>query len=405
MEIAVVGGGPAGLRAAEVAAQAGAQVALYESRPSAGRKFLVAGKGGLNLTHSEASGDFARRYRGLEQPAGIWERLLAEFDPAALRAWAEGLGIETFVASTGRVYPRDLKAASLLRKWIYRLRELGVQFHVRHRLAEIEQAENEIALRFHGTDETVRVAAVVLAMGGGSWPETGSDGTWVPILERHGVAVHPLAPANCGWEVAWPQPVLAIAEGQPLKNVAVRAVSEQVTGELLVTRYGLEGGAIYQLGAVLRAMDAPQVEIDFKPDVTAEQLERKLTGVKRDLWKTACERWKLSPAARAILESGDASMAEMPIAELVRRVKSCVVLLRGPRPLAEAISSAGGVCWSELHEDLMLRKLPGVFVAGEMIDWEAPTGGYLLQGAFSTGTCAGLAAAQWVKGRKHTPAA
>lgn len=399
MMIAVVGGGPAGLRAAEVAAQSGAEVALFDSRPSVGRKFLVAGKGGLNLTHEEPPAEFAARYRGPEQPAEIWSRLLAEFGPGELRAWAEGLGIETFVATSGRVYPKNLKAAALLRSWVHRLRELGVRFHMRHRLVGL--AANEaggVELQFTAEAETVsqRADAVVLALGGGSWPETGSDGQWVSVLVRCGIAVHPLASANCGWEVAWLPGVLEKAEGQPLKNVAARAGDESATGELLVTRYGLEGGVIYQLGSALRGMASPRIEIDFKPGVSDEQLVRKLTGVKQRVWETACERWRLPPAVQAILTGGTGSPPVAGIGELAALVKSFTVVLNKPRPLEEAISSAGGIAWTELDEDLMLRRLPGVFIAGEMIDWEAPTGGYLLQGAFSTGTRAGQAAARYV---------
>jgi uncharacterized flavoprotein (TIGR03862 family) len=405
MMIAVVGGGPAGLRAAEVAAESGAEVMLFDSRPSAGRKFLVAGKGGLNLTHEEALDDFAARYRGPEQPADIWTRLLAEFGPGELRSWAEGLRIETFVATSGRVYPRDLKAAALLRSWIHRLRERGVLFHMKHRLVELAPgAGGGVELRFAaGTNEVSYDAdAVVLALGGGSWPETGSNGGWVSMLAQRGISVQPLTPANCGWEVAWPPGVLAIAEGQPLKNIAARAGAESATGELMITRYGLEGGVIYQLGSALRRMELPSLEIDFKPGTNHEQLLRKLTGVRQRVWETACERWRLSEAAQAILTQGTGLSPSATLAELAALVKSFPITLTRPRPLEEAISSAGGVAWSELDDDLMLRRLPGVFVAGEMIDWEAPTGGYLLQGAFSTGTRAGRAAARWLPNLQST---
>jgi uncharacterized flavoprotein (TIGR03862 family) len=401
MMIAVVGGGPAGLRAAEVAAESGAAVALFDSRPSAGRKFLVAGKGGLNLTHQEPPAEFAARYRGPNQPADLWPRLLAEFGPAELRNWAEGLGIETFAASSGRVYPKDLKAAAMLRSWIYRLRKLAVRFHMKHRLVRLAVAEaGAIELQFEQgtTPVSYHADAVVLALGGGSWPDTGSDGRWVSMLANRGVTVQPLTPANCGWEVAWPEAVLAIAEGQPLKNVAARAGAESAAGELLITRYGLEGGVIYQLGSALRDMETPRLELDFKPGTSAEQLLRKMTGVKQRVWETASERWRLSAAAQAVLNAGTGLPPSESIAELAALVKKFAIPLIGPRPLEEAISSAGGVAWSELDADLMLRRLPGVFVAGEMIDWEAPTGGYLLQGAFSTGTRAGRAAVRWASG-------
>ena len=385
--IAVIGGGPAGLRAAEVAAAGGARVTLYDAKPSVGRKFLVAGRGGLNLTKDEPRDIFATRY---SDPAR-WPALLADFDADALRAWAAGLGIETFTASTGRVYPRELKAAPLLRRWVQRLRASGVHLAMRHRWTGLRKG-SRWQLDFVGAGDcaiTAEAAAVILALGGGSWPETGSDGAWTSILEKLGVALAPLQPANCGWECAWPPAVLALA-GQPLKNIATRAGDCAVAGELLVTDYGLEGGALYQLAPALRAMPAPQIIIDFKPSQTAEQLAKKMTGVTRDLLATARQRWHLSDAAHAIL----ATHAEdiFTVAALAALAKACPLSLTRPRPLAEAISSAGGVSWDALDDSLMLRQLPGVFVAGEMIDWEAPTGGYLITGCLATGTRAGRGA-------------
>ena len=385
--IAVIGGGPAGLRAAEVAAAGGARVTLYDAKPSVGRKFLVAGRGGLNLTKDEPRDVFATRY---SDPAR-WPALLADFDADALRAWAAGLGVETFTASTGRVYPRELKAAPLLRRWVQRLRASGVHFAMRHRWTGL-RAGARWQLDFAGEGDRVITAeadAVILALGGGSWPDTGSDGAWTAILEKLGVALAPLQPANCGWECAWPPAVLALA-GQPLKNIAACAGDCAVAGELLVTEYGLEGGALYQLAPVLRAMPAPQIVIDFKPSQTVEQLAKKMTGVTRDLLATARQRWHLSDAAHAIL----AAQAEdiSTVAALAALAKACAIPLTRPRPLAEAISSAGGVRWDALDDSLMLRQLPGVFVAGEMIDWEAPTGGYLITGCLATGTRAGRGA-------------
>ncbi len=390
MRIAIIGGGPAGLRAVEVAAAGGASVTLFDAKASVGRKFLVAGRGGLNLTKAEAVEQFAARYG---RPAALWRKLIAEMDVEALRAWAAGLGIETFVASTGRVYPREMKAAPLLRRWVERLRGMGVELAMRHRWIGVE-AGAPIRLNFacESGVRSVTADAVILALGGGSWPQTGSDGGWVPALERAGVEVAPLAPANCGWECAWTPAVLAAAEGQPLKSIAVSAGETQVAGELLLTRYGLEGGAIYQLGAVLRGMAAPEIAIDFKPAVSAERLIAKLGPVRRNFLAEARARWRLSEAAVAILaERGPFESA----AALAAEVKHCRIALLRPRPLAEAISSAGGVRWEELDEGLMLRRLPGVFVAGEMIDWEAPTGGYLIHGCFATGGHAARAALRW----------
>jgi uncharacterized flavoprotein (TIGR03862 family) len=388
--IAVIGGGPAGLRAAEVAVEIGAQVTVFDAKASVGRKFLVAGRGGLNITKSEPRDLFATHYLGPRQPAGIWTSLLADFDAEALRAWAANLGVETFVASTGRVYPREMKAAPLLRRWVQRLRELGVKFALHHRWTGLTPSR-PLRLEFatEGAAASVEADAVILALGGGSWPETGSDGAWTHILEKLGVSIAPLQPANCGWEFPWPPAVIAAAEGQPLKSIAVRAGGREVKGELLVTKYGLEGGAIYQLGPELRALAQPALTIDFKPTFTAEQLVAKLGPVRRNFPAEARQRLRLSEAAVAILSRRESWSSA---AEFGAEVKACTLQLTGPRPLAEAISSAGGVRWSELDENLMLRRLPGVFVAGEMIDWEAPTGGYLIQGCFASGARAGRGA-------------
>jgi uncharacterized flavoprotein (TIGR03862 family) len=382
-QVAVVGGGPAGLRAAEVAAAAGAHVTLYDGKPSVGRKFLVAGKGGLNLTHGEPRDQFLNRYAG-----DRWESLITDFEPSSLRSWAAELGVETFQATSGRVYPKALKAAPLLRRWIARLRDLGVCFEMNHRWSSLAPGwelgfENGV---------TTQADAVIFALGGGSWPRTGSDGGWLEIFRALGVECAPLAPANCGWETPWP-PEVAAVQGMPIKNIQVSAGGDTVIGELLVTRYGLEGGAIYQLGAALRAMEVPTIAIDFKPTFTVAQLVAKMESVRRDFLAQAVVRWKLSSPAQALL----ARQAWSDTKSLAQEVKRCVIPLIRPRPIAEAISSAGGVCWAELDESLMLNKLPGVFLAGEMIDWEAPTGGYLMQGCFATGTRAGRAAAEWVR--------
>lgn len=397
MNIAIIGGGPAGLRAAEVAAKGGATVTLFDAKPSVGRKFLVAGRGGLNLTNAEPRESFVKQYAGGGQSEDAWRSLIGDFDADALREWAAGLGVETFAASTGRVYPKELKAAPLLRRWVQRLRELGVAFEMRHRWTGLATG-TPLQLQFltDRQQRTVTTDAAILALGGGSWPETGSDGAWTGILEPLGIGVVPLQAANCGWELPWPPALLAIAEGKPLKNVVIRAGEKAMAGELMVTSYGLEGGAIYQLGAALRAMESPALSIDFKPDSTLEKLAGKMSGVKRNILAEARLRWKLSEPAIAILETrGPFDSVEA----LARAAKSCALQLTGPRPLAEAISSAGGVKWSELDDGLMLQKLPGVFVAGEMIDWEAPTGGYLMQGCFATGTRAAQAALGWLASR------
>ena len=413
-QLAVVGGGPAGLRAAEVAASAGVQVTLYEGKPSVGRKFLVAGRGGLNLTHGEPRERFAMRYSGPGQPTELWPELLADLDPAALRSWAAELGVETFEATSGRVYPVEMKAAPLLRRWVTRLRGLGVTFAMNHRLVALEppvpqptspdarpaeppgadvgsSGATPRGAKFRlgfANGVTATADSVILALGGGSWPETGSDGGWVSLLESLGVAVRPLAPANCGWEHEWAPVVHAQVEGRPLKNVHVRAGDTLAVGELLITRYGLEGGAIYQLGAALRAMREPTIAIDFKPTFSVERLVAKMESARRNFLDEGLVRWRLGETAHALL-SGHSWPDALSLA---RAVKHWVLPLRRPRPLAEAISSAGGVCWSELDSGLGVRRMPGLFVAGEMVDWEAPTGGYLMQGCFATGTRAARAA-------------
>ncbi|MEQ1862929.1 MAG: TIGR03862 family flavoprotein [Chthoniobacteraceae bacterium] len=400
MQLVIIGGGPAGLRAAEIAAAAGVSVTVFEAKASVGRKFLVAGKGGLNLTNAESREEFLPRYS-----AGPWSELLAECDAEALRAWLAELGVETFAASSGRVYPREMKAAPLLRRWVHRLRGLGVQFAVHHRWMGL-RAGARWQVKFSlvpsqagdGTDGphvTHDADAVLLALGGASWPETGSDGSWTAILEKLGVSIAPLAPANCGWEVAWPPEVLA-HEGAPLKNIVARAGDAEARGELLITRYGLEGGAIYQLGPALRAMREPALVIDFKPSLTGAQLAEKLAPAQRVALLEAARRWNLNPAVLAIVR---APQIATPL-ELAAAVKQCRIRLTQPRPIAEAISTAGGVRWSELDDSLMLRALPGVFVAGEMIDWEAPTGGYLIQGCFATGTRAARGAVAWLRGTR-----
>ncbi len=405
MDIAIIGGGPAGLSAAEAAAVAGASVTVFDSKPSCGRKLLVAGKGGLNLTKIEPSEVFATRYTGGSQPSGMWESLIRGFDHAAFKQWAATLGIETFTASTGRVYPRGLKAAPLLRRWLSRLRESGVCFKMRRRLVEIQIRASGFDLTFEADGRETREHAhcVVLGMGGGSWPETGSDGGWVDALRRAGIEIARLAPANCGWEIAWPPAFLAACEGKPLKNIVVSTGGLAVPGELLISSYGLEGGAIYRLGALLREQARPSIAIDLKPHSTAEQLVAKLPVARSDLLSEARSSWRLSDAAFALLSlcvGGAPASADA----MARFCKNCQLQLSDPRPLREAISSAGGVVWSQLDENLMFKAIPGLFAAGEMIDWEAPTGGYLIHGCIAMGRRAGAAAANWISSVGETRA-
>ena len=386
--IAIIGGGPAGLRAAEVAATAGAAVTLYDGKRSVGRKFLVAGKSGLNLTNAAEFEEFVASYSGHEMPRAWWRQCLAEFDSAALREWAAGLGIETFATPSKKVFPTMMKAAPLLRRWVERLRALGVEMAMNHRWAGLQHGSPLRVLFQNGTAREHH--AVVLAMGGGSWPETGSDGGWVSILEKLGIAVSPLRPANCGWEAAWTPETRSRVEGKPLLNIHVRAGDERAIGEVMLTRYGIEGTLIYALGRTLRGMPSPEIHLDLKPTFSIALLVEKMRAVPRNFIWEAPRCWKLPDAACALLEQ---LYPPFPTAEaLARAVKDCRIPLLAPRPLAEAISTAGGVCWSELNDSLMLKKLPGIYCAGEMLDWEAPTGGFLLQACFATGTLAGRAA-------------
>jgi uncharacterized flavoprotein (TIGR03862 family) len=389
VKLAIIGGGPAGLRAAEVAAKAGAKVTLYEGKPSVGRKFLVAGHGGLNLTHSDPLEAFASRYEGSFQ-TGYWSSLLKDWGNNETRAWASDLGIETFIGTSGRVFPKEFKAAPLLRSWVRCLRALGVTIKTRHLLNQITPKDGHFILSF-STQEgalTTEHDAVVLALGGATWPETGSDARWVSLLGTMGVPITPFSPANCGWEANWGhilnQDILAHIEGSPLKNITVSAGEQRIAGELLITKYGLEGGALYQLGSALRRMKQPMLQIDLKPSFSAQELASRIISNPKDLIAAAAKAWRLSPTAKALL--GSISSGRRDPLSLAELAKNLPIPLIGPRPIAEAISSAGGVSFDALDENLMVKSLPGLFLAGEMLDWEAPTGGYLLQGCLATGT-------------------
>ena len=402
MKITIIGGGPAGLRAAEVAAQGGAHVRLYEGKPSVGRKFLVAGHGGLNLTHSEPIQSFAKRYEGSFSD-GYWTSLLSDFGNKETQSWAQDLDIQTFIGTSGRIFPKEFKAAPLLRSWVRRLRKLGVGIYTRHSLSVIRPKDGRFNLTF-STQEgftAVESDALILALGGASWPETGSDAKWVTILESLGVPIAPFAPANCGWEVNWNaflyQDILRSIEGQPIKNLTVRAGPKSISGELLVTKYGLEGGSLYQLGSTLRGMEKPVVHLDLKPTFNINELVSKIIDLSDDIIDRAAKAWRLTPTAAALLRYAANDLDILNPLTLATLAKDLPIPLSGPRPIEEAISSAGGVSFGELDEHLMVKRYPGLFLAGEMIDWEAPTGGYLLQGCFATGTRAARGALSFLK--------
>ena len=409
--VAVVGGGPAGLMAAETLSRGGAQVDLYDAMPSVGRKFLLAGKGGLNLTHAEPRELFLARYG--ERRARI-EPLLDGFGPEALRAWARGLGVETFVGSSGRVFPVGEKAAPLLRAWLHRLREAGVRLHARHRWLDWDAAG---ALRFATPqgEQAVRADAVVLALGGGSWPQLGSDGAWVPLLARRDVAVAPLRPANCGFDSGWSEHFRARFAGHPVKPVvasftdAAGAVQRR-QGEFVVTETGVEGSLIYALTAPLRdgiaAAGSAVLHLDLAPGRDLPRLVAELSRPRgsrsRSSHLQSCTgiRGVKAGLLREVLTAAEFADA----ARLAAMIKDLPLRLVAPRPLAEAISSAGGVAFEALDDRLMIRALPGVFCAGEMLDWEAPTGGYLLTACFASGRAAGLGALAWLNGLEPSKA-
>ena len=399
--VAIIGGGPAGLMAAEVLSQAGVRVDLYDGMPSVGRKFLLAGVGGMNITHSEAYPAFLARYA---ERAPQIAPLLRAFDADALCRWIHDLGIETFIGSSGRVFPTDMKAAPLLRAWLKRLRDSGVVIHTRHRwLGWDEQG----ALRIASPDGeiTVKPDATLLALGGGSWSRLGSDGAWMLPLEQKGVGLAALQPSNCGFEVqAWSELLVSKFAGAPLKNVAI-GLNDDIPrlGECVITTTGVEGSLIYALSAPIReainAHGSATVHIDLLPGRPVDKLQAALSKPRgsRSMAKHLHSQVGIDGVKAALLrELTDAATFADP-ALLARAIKALPVTLVKTRPLDEAISSAGGVTFEALDEQLMLKALPGVFCAGEMLDWEAPTGGYLLTGCFASGRAAGLGIAQWLK--------
>ena len=397
--VAVIGGGPAGLMAAETLAAQGLRVDLFDAMPSVGRKFLLAGKGGLNLTHAEPLAQFVGRYG---TRAGQLEDWLQAFGPAELRAWAATLGVTTFVGSSERVFPLDMKAAPLLRAWLHRLREGGVRFHMRHRWQGWDDAGE---LLFDAPQGRVQrqPAATVLALGGASWPRLGSDGAWWPWLRSRGVDLAPLLPSNCGFDVAWSAYFSQRFAGQPLKSVALAMPGFHQRGEFVVTATGVEGSLIYAASAALREAIVAQGEatflLDLLPARSLDWVARELAHPRgpRSLSTHLKTRLKLDGVKAGLLWETVPKQAQSDPLRLAALIKALPIRVMAARPLAEAISSAGGVRFEGLDEHLMLRALPGVFAAGEMLDWEAPTGGYLLTACFSTAVVAGQGAAQWLR--------
>jgi uncharacterized flavoprotein (TIGR03862 family) len=399
--VAIIGAGPAGLMAAEVQAQGGSAVTVYDAMPSAGRKFLMAGRGGLNLTHGEPLPAFLARYR---EATPYLQAAVEAFPPQAARDWSAALGQETFIGSSGRVFPKAFKASPLLRAWLRRLDTLGVKLVLRHRWMGWDEQGR---LRFVTPDGAYAIEsdATVLALGGASWPRLGSDGAWAGILVARGVQISPLRPANSGFTVAWSDIFRDRFEGQPLKGVALTSGAHTVRGEAVITRTGIEGGAVYALSAELRdAIETGRatLHVALRPDLDSTELIAKLSAPKgkQSLSNFLRKSVSLSPVAIGLLQeaaiASGTPLASLSPPDLAGLVNAVPIELTGIAPIARAISTAGGVAFSELDADFMIRRLPGVFAAGEMLDWEAPTGGYLLQASFATGAAAGRGALKYL---------
>ncbi|HNP61061.1 MAG TPA: TIGR03862 family flavoprotein [Nitrospirales bacterium] len=409
MKIAVIGGGPAGLMAAEAAIAMGARVDLYDAMASVGRKFLLAGKGGLNLTHSEPLGNFILRYGPRQEQI---RSLLAGFGPDALREWARELGVETFIGTSGRVFPTDLKSAPLLRSWLRRLRQHGMTIHVRHRWCGWAGSET---LRFSTPqgDRLVSPDAVVLALGGGSWPRFGSDGAWVPLLAGRGVLIEPLKPTNCGFDVEWSPHLRGRYAGHPVKPVVVAGTTQEGVefrqqGEFVLTETGIEGGVIYAISAWLRDEIVKRgtvlLRLDLAPDRDVSRLISDLSRPRgsRSMASHLQRRVGISGVKAGLLREYVSKKDFADPILLGTAIKSLPLRLVAPRPLEEAISTAGGVAFEALDGRLMIRTLPGVFCSGEMLDWEAPTGGYLLTACFASGHAAGVGAVRWFQSTRRS---
>ncbi len=392
---AVVGAGPAGLMAAECLSGAGLAVTVYDRMPMPGRKLLMAGRGGLNLTHSEPLERFLRRYGTAAARLGP---AIEAFSPEAVRAWCEGLGQATFVGSSRRVFPTALKASPLLRAWLGRLNGAGVRFALRHRWTGWDDSGALTFLDARGETVAERPEATVLALGGASWPHLGSDGGWADILRARGIEISPLRPANCGFVVGWSDHFRERFAGEPLKPVVLEFGDTRLRGEATITAQGIEGGAIYALAAPIREMLAGGGEavlsIDLRPDLSLAELSRRLSAPRSSQSQSTFLRKAggLSPVAIGLLREVVGTVLSADPAQLASAIKALSLRLVAPSPLERAISTAGGIAWSEMDDTFMLRKMPGVFAIGEMVDWEAPTGGYLLQACLAMGVAAAMGA-------------
>ena len=400
--VAIIGAGPAGLMTAETLAQSGIGVAVFDAMPSVGRKFLMAGRGGLNLTHSEPLDAFLTRYR---EATPKLASAIESFPPERLRAWCEALGQPTFVGSSGRIFPKALKASPLLRAWLRRLGAMGVSFSMRHRWIGWDDS-GRVSFQTPDGQRVIAADATVLALGGASWPRLGSDGSWTETLRARGASISPLKPSNCGFTVNWSDIFRERFEGEPLKGITLAFGGRNVRGEAVITRAGIEGGAVYALSAELReailTSGQATLQVALRPDIATGDLVKRLSASRG---KQSFSNWlrkaaQMSPVAIGLLQevahASPVSLASLSAERLAELINALPLQLSGIAPIARAISSAGGISFDELDTGFMLRRLPGVFAAGEMLDWEAPTGGYLLQACFATGFAAGRGALGWL---------